>query len=417
MRVGSAPGSSLMASSLAAIAGRGVGIILSLATGVIVARGWGVEGKGLLSVLATATVLIARVGIVGFDAAVAQFLLVRRVPAATGLGTVFSLAAGAGVVAAVVSHLAIALAGATLGADGPEAARIQANALPAAFVLFLVTYTFFAIDRAFAFAVLDVAYRAGTLAVTAAAAVVGAGIPSVVSWRAGVTVASAAAGVALLWRWTDGQWRWSSPIASAMVAYGARTYVYALGRYVLAFGSLLVSGVSLGAHEAGLFSVALLLGEGIALTAGSVSLAFGRTVALSSDPWADTRRVALRLGLTMVAMAVAVVAVAPVLVPFVYGQEFAPSAPLFVWAAPGAIALGVEQIVGAYFARTGMSWRVAAIMAAGGAASLAVWAVAAGGGLVQLAWTTSVLQVAVCGVIVWQFLYDTPMSASAGPAS
>jgi O-antigen/teichoic acid export membrane protein len=362
-----------------------------------------VEGKGLLSLLSASTVLAVRIGVVGFDAAVAQFLLVRRVPPATGLGTVFSLAAAAGIAAAVAAHAAIPLMVPGAGLEALPAARIQATVLPAAFLLFVATYALFALDRAVPFAIGDVAYRVGILAVTLAVAALGAGIVSVVASQAVVVVATAATGVGLLWHWSGGAWRWSSSVAVAMVGYGSRTYAYALGRYVLAFGSLLVSGAVLGARDAGLFSVALLLGEGIALTAGSVNLAFGRTVSLSSDPWTDTRRVVVRLGLIMAAMAIAVVAVAPVAIPLVFGPAFAPSASLFLWVAPGAIALGVEQIVGSYFARVGMSWRVAAIMAGSGAVSVTIWSLAARDGLTSLAWTTSALQVIVCALMVWQF--------------
>jgi O-antigen/teichoic acid export membrane protein len=396
-------GSTLLAGSLAALASRGVGIGVSLLTGVIVARTWGLEGKGLLSLLAAATVLVVRVGVVGFDTSVAHFLLVRRVEAARSLGTVFALAATAGVGGALLSHVGLMWLPAERGDVALTAARLQASALPAAFVLVVVTYVFFALGRGVAFAVFDVGYRLSTLAATIAAAMLGAGILTVVSLQVAAGVTSSAVGLSLVWRWSGGGWRWSRPLASAMIGYGARTWVYGLGRYVLAYGSLLVSGAALGAADAGLLSVALTLGEVVALTAGSVNLAFGRTVSLAERPWSHAWRVAARVTLMVALLALAIALSAPLLVPALFGASFAGSASLFPWLVPGIIALGAEQIIASYFARIGMSWRVAGLMAGGAALAVAVWGATAGTGLRQLAWTTSLLQVAVTLVMAQQF--------------
>ena len=385
----------LLVAAAATLASRGVGIAVSLATSVVVARAWGVDGKGLVSLLAAATTLAVRIGVIGFDAAIAQFLLVRRADVATSLGTVLSLAACAGVGASLLAHAGLILFGAGLGEVPLAAARLQATVLPAAFVLFVATYVFFALGRARAFAVFDVVYRLGTLAAVAAAAALGAGVLAAVSLQATSTALAGAAGLALIWRWSGRGWRWSTSAARAMTGYGARTYVYALGRYVLAYGSLLVSGAALGASDAGVFSVALLLGEPIALSAGSVNLAFGRTVAISAMPWDHARRVALRVLLLMAVLATGVGVSAPAVVPVVFGEDFAPSALLFLWLAPGVVALGLEQIIGSYFGRMGMSWRIAGLMAGGAALSAAAWAATASSGLAALALMTSISQVAV----------------------
>jgi O-antigen/teichoic acid export membrane protein len=188
-----------------------------------------------------------------------------------------------------------------------------------------------------------------------------------------------------------------------MIAYGSRTWAYGVGRYVLAYGGLLVSGAALGRADAGLFSVALMLGEAIALGAGSVNLAFSRSVSLSETPWAHTWHVAVRVALLAAALSIAMALAAPVLVPPVFGEAFAGSARLFPWLVPGVIALAAEQIVGSYFARIGMSWRIAGLMAAGAVLSAAGWTAAASAGLAQLAWATSLGQVSVTLLLLDQF--------------
>lgn len=395
--------SSLLRGSLAALVSRAVGVFISLLAGVIVARTWGPEGKGVLSLLSTATVLVVRLGVVGLDTAVAHFLLVRRVDAGRGLGTVFGLATLAGGIAALMGLLVLGLFPSVAGDVPMTAARLQVGALPAAFLLFVATYAFFALGRAVAFAQFDVGYRLGTLAATAGAAALGAGIVTLVVFQVAAAVTCALVGLGLIWRWSGGRWRWSPPVASAMMAYGARTYVYGLGRYVLAYGSLLISGARMGALEAGVLSVALMLGEVVALSAGSVNLAFGSSVSVSQQPWSHTWRVARHLTILMSALAVAIAIIAPTLVRGIFGANFAQSASIFPWLIPGVVALGAEQILGSYFARIGMSWRVAGVMAAGSALAAGVLFAASFDGLQTLAWATSLVQVAVTLVVFTEF--------------
>jgi O-antigen/teichoic acid export membrane protein len=388
---------------MATLAGRGVGVALSFATGVLVARMWGVDGKGLVSLLATVTNLAVRLGTIGFDASVAQFLLVRRVEARACLGTVFSLAAIAGAIGALVAHAGLLSMAGSLDATNLGAARWQATILPAALVLSIAMYAFFALGRAVEFAVFDVAYRFSTLAAAAAAALIGAGIGAVVAFQATALAAASAVGVGLVWRWSGGGWCWSGSVASAMAAYGLRAYVYSLSRYTLAYGGLLVAGVMLGTAEAGLFSVALMLGEAVALTAGSVNLSFGRTVALADVPWQHTRHVAWRMGLFMAGLALLSAAVAPMLIRWVFGPTFMESAVLFAWLAPGLVALAVEQLIGSYFTREGMSWTVAAVMASASLVSMALAVALAPAGLTALALATSASQVATLLLLVALF--------------
>ena len=107
----------LLVDAAATLVGRGVGVAVSLATSVVVARIWGVEGKGLVSLLATATTLGVRLGVIGFDAAVPQFLLVRRANAGATLGTVLALASAAGIVSSILAHAALGLFGSSTRGD------------------------------------------------------------------------------------------------------------------------------------------------------------------------------------------------------------------------------------------------------------------------------------------------------------
>jgi len=230
-------------------------------------------------------------------------------------------------------------------------------------------------------------------------------ITTLVVLQAATVVLFACAAVAMAKRWSTRPWYVSVALLRELASYGSRYYVYSLARCVLTYGALLVATLILGPAEGGIFSIAVMLGEVVLLTASSIGLSFIRPVALAEHPWTRTVRFAIS---TLWVLALVLLALAMVARPgigLVYGDRFLGASRIFLLLAPGLMALGLEQVIATLFITRGTPWRLSILVAAVSMAGVAMMVIGARrGGLDGLALATSVSQVAAVLVIGHQFL-------------
>jgi len=169
-----------------------------------------------------------------------------------------------------------------------------------------------------------------------------------------------------------------------------------------------MAGLLLNRRDSGVFSVALMLGEGMFLFAGAINLAFYPSVAASMNPRDYTRRTAVHMlwlcGLVGVTLGI----MARFAVPLLLGPGFAPSVPAFFWMLPGLVLLGGEQVIASYFAATFMPWPIVGSIAFGvGLGSILAVLLSAEWGLRGVAVATAAAQLCAALGVLAKFVSDS----------
>lgn len=396
----------LARASLLSVAFRFSSVFVSLLTGIVVARSLGAEGKGALAYLTTMVNFVARLTSFGVEASFTRFHNVKGLPAATAAGSVVWAAVGLGALGGGLVSLAVALLPALAASVPPLLVHATFWAMPAAMALFVLGPIMFGISAEVTFGALDLVMRLATLAVTVA--VVGTAWNTLVSvglLHQAVMAGSAVAGILLLARALGAPVRPHATTIRAMLADAPGTYAYNALRYLLGYGSTLLAAHLLGVGDAGVYSVALMLGESVTLVASSINMAFYPAVSRAGRPWDYARRVAglvmaLCAGIGLVLLAAAFWAV-----PWLYGPAFEPVAGVFMALLPGVVLLGGEQVVSSLFVAAGRP-RGALAAAGAGVVLLPVFALpaTAAAGIQGLALATSLAHAGAAAVVFLLFI-------------
>lgn len=366
-------GLGLLRASILTVGARGAGVLLSVATGVVVARALGPVGKGALSYLSTLTTLSARAASLGLEGAFTHVHHVHHVDRGVAIGTLVRSITVLGVAAAALAQLAVsAFPGVTAGLP-VTLVRASLATVPAAMLVSVFSFVLFGLHRERAFAAFDIGYRGFTLALQGLVLVlIGRELAPVVWGQVITTVVFAALALAILWRAAGCRFAWSAPVAGQMARFGVGYFAYTTVRYALVYGGVLMSAWYLSVADAGVFSVAQMIVEVIALLSGSVNLAFYPAVAGSRDPHAYTRTTALRLSLVSAVAGGALAVLAGPAVGLLYGVAFVAAVPAFLWMLPGAVLLTAEQTVSSYLATTQRLWPATLALSLGVVAQLAL---------------------------------------------
>lgn len=345
---------SMARASVLAMVSRFSSVFLALVTGIVVARTLGADGKGALAYLTTAANLAARLISLGLEASFTRFHRVKNQPADLTAGSVVWTTLALGAAGAVLLNVAYWLAPGMAAGVPPILVRAYFWAMPPLLFLFVLSFVMYGLHRELAFGAVDVGWKLGTLVVTLV--VVGSAWNTIVAvglLQLAVAVASAVAGFVLLLRAVGGRLHWRAAVVREMVAYSTSVYAYNTIRYALGYGSMLLAGQLLSVADAGIFSVALMLGESVSLVATSINLAFYPAVAVANEPAAYARRVAFRVMGLCALFGLVLLVVGRWAVPMLYGPAFAPAVPLFGAILPGVVLLGGEQVVASFFTAAG----------------------------------------------------------------
>jgi O-antigen/teichoic acid export membrane protein len=396
------PAAGLARGSSIALVARLAGVTISVLTSIVTSRMLGPEGKGILAFLSATSSLVVRMGSLGLDGSFTHFYLARRHRLAECVGAVLWLTIGAGGGAAIACVVLLGVFR-SFAAAAPIGLAVPFFAVtPAFFVLYVSTFIFFATGQELFFGLFDVAYR-GTMLLLVSIVLLGlhGGVARAVWVQIVVSVTFATIAVSAIGRSVKWDLPFRVELVRQMFAYGGRFYLYSTLRYALCYGGVMLSAILLTPRDAGLFSVALMLGEGMFLFAGAINLAFYPSVAVANEPAKYTRRAALHMLWLCAVLGSAVGLFGKLAVPLLLGRAFAPAVPAFFFMLPGLVLLGVEQLLSSYFAATRMNWNVVASMASGVAIGCTL-AVASSGvwGVYGVALATGVGQlVAALGVI------------------
>jgi O-antigen/teichoic acid export membrane protein len=331
----------------------GVGVFSS----VLIARSLGPDGRGVLAIATAVTAVAIQLGNLGLHAS--NTWAIARDPRllATLLSNsvVVSLALGS-VLMGIVVGLALLVPG-LIPLDGPLLA-VAAVGIPLGLAALLLQNLLLGLQRVRDYNVLEIGSRA--LGVGATLGLIGAGVVSPIAFM----VAGTVVGVVILGITADRLRRLAGSIAGADLgvlrtysAFGARAYLAALASFlVIRLDLFLVEGF-LGFGAAGQYSVAVALADLVySLPVVIGTLLFPRLARMESDAErpSDTAMVAKRV-LVLMALACGTAAIlAPFGIRLLYGAEFIPAVPAFVWLLPGIALLSVHTVYMNYFAAVGL---------------------------------------------------------------
>ena len=141
--------------------------------------------------------------------------------------------------------------------------------------------------------------------------------------------------------------------------YGFRAYLAAFFSYLVLRIDLLIVKQLLGAEQAGYYSVAANMTDLIYMLPVVVgTLLFPKLTAMP-DPvqkWRYTRNSAIMIGTLMSIVVTLAALFAQWGIGLLFGQEFLPSAPAFIWLMPAIVLMAINTVFMNYFASEGMPW-------------------------------------------------------------
>jgi O-antigen/teichoic acid export membrane protein len=153
-------------------------------------------------------------------------------------------------------------------------------------------------------------------------------------------------------------WAWPSwQIFQKTLRYGAKAYIAALASYLALRFDLLLVNQMLGAEHVGYYSLAISMTDYIYMlpvTIGTILFPKLSAMPTIAHKWAFARKTAILVaGMMLVITVIASLLAQPVVV-LLYGSEFLPAVPAFVWLMPAIVILSINTIFMNYFASIGM---------------------------------------------------------------
>jgi len=389
-------------------AGKGATLLLGLATAVLVARRLGPSGQGLFAVAYSLTLMLVQVGGLGLTSANPYFAArsPERIPRIIGnalwLAALLGLAlAGAGVAVKLVvpgvveglgwTPLLVTVAGVPGGLAAlflqsvllGEGRMVAYNAVEVA----QAALTLVALGAGFALADLRLS---GTLAI------LGAG-------RYAATIAYAV----LLRRRSRIVSRPDLALARTMLAYGFRVYVAIVVSFLVIRIDLLLVNAYLGRTEAGLYSVAATLADGIFVLPAVIGLNLFPRVA-RGDPTEASAEVFRSVSVLYGLVCLATVPVAGIAIRAFFGAKYEDATSLYYWLLPGILCLGLLTILSHHFAGRGYPVQAMAIWIFGLALNIVLNLIfLPGRGAWVAALTSSVTYAILLALHMWLFVKES----------
>jgi O-antigen/teichoic acid export membrane protein len=158
-------------------------------------------------------------------------------------------------------------------------------------------------------------------------------------------------------RRTDGVLSFSFALFRTSFHYGFKAYLAAFFSYLVLRMDLLMIKQMLGATQTGYYSVAANMTDMVLMLPVVIgSLLFPKLAAMTepAERRRYAQRVALLMGAIMTLLAFTFAVLARPVVLTLYGQEFWPAVPAFVWLMPAAVFMAVNTIFMNFFAASGM---------------------------------------------------------------
>ena len=347
-------------------------LVLTAASGVIVARELGPSGRGAIAVAFAFTLLLVQLGVLGLHSSNTYYasrdpgqlsrILTNSVWFAFGMGLLL-------VAAGVVAHeLLPAL---LRGLDAPEVAVVLIG-IPAALAMPLLQGLLLAEGRMVAYNGVELGVSlAGLVGLTMVLLVFSGGVLSALVVFVAVNVAGALTFIFLLRHHVRGLRQFDFALFITMLRYGFRVYLAALMAYLIWRANLLLVNSYLGSSEAGQLSIAIALGETIHLLPTVVALNLFPRISRGDDS-SDTGAVFRSLALIFGLLCVAIIPIVGPVITLLYGTQFSGAIGIWYWLLPGIYAYGMVSVLSYHFAGRGFPLSALLVWIVGAAVNFAI---------------------------------------------
>jgi O-antigen/teichoic acid export membrane protein len=321
--------------------------VCGLASGTLLARTLGPEGRGELAAIQAWPLLLATVGSFGLAEAVAYFAATTPHRARTALSSALLLSLPSSAIAVALGFWILDWALQSQGGHVRQAAKLSLVLVP---LMTFVTAPYQALrgaGRCHASNVLRLIPPAGWVAALAAIAL--SGEPTATTTAAAFIVVmslSAAASHIYVWRALEGRPLPAAPLVRPMLTYGAPTALSNLPQWLNIRLDQLVMIAVLAPQSVGLYVVAVAWGG--AAQPLSMVLAYLAVPALAAAPDGHHKaQLVYRSGAVVsIAASVVLLAATPIVLPLVFGEQFRAAIPAaLVMVVAGAVS-GMNAVGG-----------------------------------------------------------------------
>ena len=381
--------------------GKAATLLFGLLIVVAVARELGPSGQGLFAVAYSLTLLLAQLGGLGLTTANPYFTAREPAHRESIVANSLWLAAALGVVLIGVGLALRAVAPDALDGLGWEPLVVTLVGVPGALAALFLQSVLLGESRMVAYNVIEAAQATLTLAALLVAFYVfEAGLTGALAVLTAGRYVAVAAYLRLL-----APGRFDSRLARRMLGYGVRAYVaIVVSVLVIRLDLLLVNGY-LGSVEAGLYSVAATIADGMFVLPMVVALNLFPRVA-RSDSHEQTAEVFRSLAVLYGALCLLTIPAAQA-IPLVFGERFEGSISLYYWLLPGIFCLGLLTILAHHFAGRGYPKDAAAIWFVGLGLNVAInVAFLPGRGAWVASLASSIAYAVLLALHVWLFVRE-----------
>ncbi len=297
--------------------------------------------------LAVVSGLAVQFGHLGLNAAGAYFTARRRdaLPAVAAHALWFGTAAGAALGLVILAAYA---AKADLLKDIPFLyVLLTVISVPFLLLAMYFQHILLGLQRIRAYNLVEVAAKAVLLVATVLLLLVwGVGIGALVVLGAAVSAGVAAAYVWLVLASGRPRLAFDAPLFRAMIGYGLKSYTVSVLAFLVIRLDMLLVNYFLGPAQAGLYSVAVSLGDVLLIIPATVgAMLFPRISAGAPDGSTLTARVTRHTVLLMGGACGFFALVGAPAITALFGAGFAGSASPLLWLLPGIFCLGVETVL------------------------------------------------------------------------
>jgi O-antigen/teichoic acid export membrane protein len=334
-------------------AGKGATLLLGLATAILIARQLGPSGQGTFAVAYSLALMLVQVGGLGLTTANPYFAARSPGELPRIVGNALWFAGVLGVALAGLGAAIKLLAPGVLEGLGWAPLLVALAGIPGALAALFLQSVLLGVGRMVAYNGVEVVQAALTLvALLVGFAFTDLELTGVLAVLGAARYGSAIAFAAILHRGSGIFARLDAGLARVMLAYGLRVYVAILAAFLVIRLDLLLVNAYSGRTQAGLYSVAATLADGMFVLPAVIGLNLFARVARGDPVEASAeifRSVAVLYGL----VCVATIPIAPFAIRAFFGSDFEDATSLYYWLLPGIYALGMLTILSQHFAGRG----------------------------------------------------------------
>jgi O-antigen/teichoic acid export membrane protein len=347
-------------------------LFLNFVSSVIIARSLGASGRGSVAVAFALALLLVQFGTLGLATANPYFAAQRRSAVNRILANSLWLAGGLGALLIVAGIVAKLLFPSLIGGLTWTQLGIALTGIPAVLSVLFLQSLLLGVGRMIAYNVADLTVSAlSVLALAIGLLVFDVGVTGTLIILLGGQVTSALTYFVLARRGLELTLRFNRVLASEMLKYGFRIYVATTLAFLVIRSDILLVNGYLGQNEAGVYSVAVAIGEALYLLPTVIGInLFARVARGASDQISAEifRSVFVLYGLVCI---VSVVLAGPLIHVF-YGPQYSESVGLYYWLAPGSFSLGMLTILSHHFAGRGFPVQAMLVWFVGFGVNLAI---------------------------------------------